>query len=70
MLFQAPPADHPPDLFHTLGGETVRELNETSGLAEITWDGRDENLVPAVPGIFIYTYESPGEKGIGRFTLK
>jgi len=36
---------------------------------ELTWDGKNESgkLVP--DGIYLYTYKSPKEKGIGKFTV-
>jgi len=53
---------------YTLSGELVKQL--TSGTnKEIVWDGKTENGIPVTSGIYLYTYESPKEKGIGKFTV-
>jgi len=36
---------------------------------EIIWDGKDKYNNPVINGIYLYTYESPAEKGINKFTV-
>ncbi len=48
----------------TLAGELVRTLGES-----FLWNGTDEEGRPVTDGIYLYTYESPKEKGIGKFTV-
>jgi hypothetical protein len=43
---------------YTLAGELVKTLDGAE------WDGRD-----AVNGIYLYTYRSPKEKGVGKITV-
>ena len=35
----------------------------------MTWDGLNEAGEPVTNGIYIYTHDSPKEKGIGKFTV-
>ena len=53
---------------YTLSGELVKQLRPGTG-KEIVWDGKTENGTPVTTGIYLYTYESPKEKGIGKFTV-
>jgi len=53
---------------YTLSGELVKQLRPGTG-KEIVWDGKAENGEPVASGIYLYTYESPKEKGIGKFTV-
>jgi len=53
---------------YTLSGELVKQLRPGTG-KEIVWDGKTENGEPVASGIYLYTYESPKEKGIGKFTV-
>jgi len=53
---------------YTLSGELVRQLRPGTG-KEIVWDGKTENGEPISSGIYLYTYESPKEKGISKFTV-
>lgn len=48
----------------TLSGELVRTLKN-----QYEWDGTNEGNKPVTNGIYIYTYESSNEKGIGKLTL-
>jgi len=52
---------------YTLGGELVKELKSSE--KEIVWDGTNNEGVTVVSGIYLYIYESPKEKGIGKFTV-
>ena len=52
---------------YTLSGELVRVLSAKTN--ELVWDGKTENGEPISNGIYLYTYESPKEKGIGKFTV-
>jgi len=54
---------------YTIGGNLVKTLTETSGRDEIDWDGTNEQGEKVVDGIYLYIYESPTEKGIGKFTV-
>jgi len=59
---------------YTLSGELVKEITAPHGLAittnnELTWDGKNESGKPVPDGIYLYTYKSPKEKGIGKFTV-
>jgi len=67
---------------YTLSGELVKTLecsgriyptnsamNRTATNTEITWDGLDEQGQLITPGIYVYIYESPAEKGVGKFTV-
>jgi len=36
---------------------------------ELVWDGKTDNGTPVTSGIYLYTYDSPKEKGIGKFTV-
>lgn len=63
----------------TLSGELVKILNPSvspfmkgrqSGIGnEIEWNGLSESGQTISSGIYIYTYDSPKEKGIGKFTV-
>ena len=52
-------------------------LSETKNLtqdrlreeSQIVWLGKDENGKTITPGIYIYTYESSKERGVGKFTV-
>jgi len=44
-------------------GENIEDGNE------LTWDGKNEDGEPVTSGIYLYIYESPTEKGIGKFTI-
>ena len=52
---------------YTLSGELLKELSAKTG--DIIWDGKTEKNEPVTNGIYLYTYESPKEKGIGKFTV-
>jgi hypothetical protein len=65
---------------YTLSGELVTSLNSTpsplmgrgqgEGLSnEINWNGNNASGDLITPGIYIYTYASPLEKGVGKFTV-
>jgi hypothetical protein len=65
---------------YTLSGELVESLNnipsplmgrgQGEGLSnEIPWNGLNSSGEPVSPGIYIYTFESPLEKGVGKFTV-
>jgi len=59
---------------YTLSGELVKTLyssiNPAQKIAqEITWDGKNEEGYTVTSGIYLYTYQSPTEKGIGKFTV-
>jgi len=59
---------------YTLSGELVKEITAPHVLAmttnnELTWDGRNDEGKPVTSGIYLYTYYSPKEKGIGKFTV-
>jgi len=53
---------------YTLSGELIKTLSAESN-KEIVWDGKTENNKSATSGIYLYTYDSPKEKGIGKFTI-
>jgi len=53
---------------YTLSGELVKKLTSKIG-KELIWDGKTESGDSVVSGIYLYTYESPKEKGINKFTL-
>jgi len=53
---------------YTLSGELVKQLSSEAG-KEFVWDGKTDNNEPVSSGIYLYTYESPKEKGIGKFTV-
>jgi len=53
---------------YTLSGELVKQLRPGTG-KEIVWDGKTENGEPVASGIYLYTYNSPKEKGVGKFTV-
>jgi len=55
---------------YTLDGSLVKTLTEKAGRDEIDWDGMNEQGEKIVDGIYLYIYESPTEKGIGKFTIK
>jgi len=52
---------------YTLSGELVRVLSAKTD--ELVWDGKTENGSQITNGIYLYTYDSPKEKGIGKFTV-
>jgi len=52
---------------YTLSGELVKDLS--AKIDELVWDGKTENGEPVATGIYLYTYESPKEKGVGKFTV-
>jgi len=52
---------------YTLSGELVKDLSAKTD--ELIWDGKTDNGTPVANGIYLYTYESPKEKGIGKFTV-
>jgi len=52
---------------YTLSGELVKDLSAKTD--ELVWDGKTENGTPVINGIYLYTYESPKEKGVGKFTI-
>jgi flagellar hook assembly protein FlgD len=52
---------------YTLSGELVKDLSAKTD--ELVWDGKTENGEPVASGIYLYTYESPKEKGVGKFTV-
>jgi len=52
---------------YTLSGELVKDLSAKTD--ELVWDGKTENGSQITNGIYLYTYESPKEKGIGKFTV-
>jgi hypothetical protein len=54
---------------YTLDRELVKILEEKEGKKIIEWDGKNENGSIVVNGIYMYIYESPKEKGIGKFTV-
>ncbi len=54
---------------YTLGGDLVKTLTETTGNKELYWDGTNETGAKIVPGIYLYTSESPKEKDKGRITV-
>jgi len=65
---------------YTLSGELVKIINNSSISAEneitnqqytneIVWDGKNEFGEPVIDGIYLYTYNSPKEKGVGKFIL-
>jgi len=54
---------------YTLSGELVKTLTGIKDRKEITWDGKNESGEPVISGIYLYVYESPKEKGTGKFTL-
>ena len=53
---------------YTLSGELVKKLTSKIG-KEIVLDGKTDSGQPTTNGIYLYTYESPKEKGIGKFTV-
>ena len=46
----------------------MKQLTSEAG-KEFVWDGKTENGEPVATGIYLYTYESPKEKGVGKFTV-
>jgi len=44
-------------------------IEENKSENEILWNGTNENGDYVVSGIYLYLYESPKEKGIGKFTI-
>jgi hypothetical protein len=57
---------------YSLSGELVANLESgiwNKELSEIAWNGLNSSGDPISPGIYIYTYESPREKGVGKFTV-
>jgi len=62
---------------YTLSGELVKILHSYPNLiqsekeneAKITWDGKNLTDDYVISGIYLYTYESPIEKGTGKFTV-
>jgi len=54
---------------YTVAGDLVRTLRETAGASEIPWDGRNERGDMVVPGMYLYTSESPTEKYVGKLTV-
>jgi hypothetical protein len=57
---------------YTLSGELVANCQssiDNGQLSEIAWDGLNAAGVSVTPGIYIYTYASPREKGVGKFTV-
>jgi hypothetical protein len=53
---------------YSLSGELVKQLYSEKG-KELVWDGKNESGEPVTNGIYLYTYESPKEKGVGKFTV-
>jgi len=53
---------------YTLSGELVKELKNIPK-NEITWNGKNEFGDNVLSGIYLYVYESPTEKGSGKFTV-
>jgi len=53
---------------YTLSGELVKQLTSEAG-KQFVWDGKTENGEPVASGIYLYTYESPKEKGTSKFTV-
>ena len=45
------------------------ELTENEGKKKMKWDGTDGNGGQVANGIYIYVFESPKEKGIGKITI-
>jgi len=63
---------------YTLSGELVKVLSTVENkdtishygqLNSISWNGKNEQDEPVINGIYLYTYESPKEKGIGKFII-
>lgn len=65
---------------YTISGELVKVISpfnlttrefETKPIVnnEIFWDGKNESGEQVTSGIYIFTYTSPKEKGIGKFTV-
>jgi len=58
---------------YTLSGELIKEVHSPQSTVdsgqEIYWDGNNENGQLVSNGIYLYTYESPREKGVGKFTV-
>ncbi len=60
---------------YTLSGEQITVITEKVEQIEIqlrgtmNWSGKNENGETVTNGIYIYVYESPREKGIGKFTV-
>ena len=52
---------------YTISGELVADLDANEG-NEIIWDGKADDKTVS-NGIYIYTYKSPREKGVGKFTV-
>jgi len=54
---------------YSLGGSLIKILEEKKGQSVIEWDGKNEDGNSIIDGIYIFVYESPKEKGIGKFTV-
>jgi len=57
---------------YTLSGEKVANCQSSivnCQSSEIAWNGISDSGDTVPPGIYIYTYSSPKEKGIGKFTV-
>jgi len=60
---------------YTLSGEPVKTIFdaysslETKTKKGIQWDGKTDEGKLVVSGIYLYTYDSPKEKGVGKFTV-
>ena len=66
--------DHTTIKIYTLSGELVKELANSDSIKntkehEIVWDGKNSLGELVTSGVYLYVYESPREKGIGKFTL-
>jgi hypothetical protein len=61
------PKDTKIDIY-TISGEKIRHL-EAVVTNDIIWDGKNEEGKAISNGIYLYTYESPREKGVGKFTV-
>jgi hypothetical protein len=53
---------------YSLSGELVRSLRAGDS-EEVIWNGLNEAGQQVSNGIYIYTYVSPREKGVGKFTV-
>ncbi|MEW6103277.1 MAG: hypothetical protein AB1630_05600 [bacterium] len=53
----------------TLSQDLVKEIKEKKGKDELYWDGTNERGQKVVPGIYIYTTESPKEKDKGKIII-
>lgn len=55
-------------VIYAFSGDKIKVLKSNDS-NEITWDGRNEQGKLVADGIYIYTYESPKEKGVGKITI-